>query len=321
MAFSSAEAYALLKDCKTQNRLAHAYLVSGPEGSGTRELAAGLAGLILECPATPLSHPDCHCIEPESKSRRIRVDVVRDLEAKLHLRSLSGGSKVGILFEADRLMEQAANALLKTLEEPPSNSHLLLVTRFPENLLETILSRCIEVPLRLLERPPLLPIEQKWLSHLADIAKQPRFDLPEVYLLVRKFQETLGEAKDSIQKENEAAFKREETVFKQTGNRDALEEREEYYKALTESRCLQERSRLLLATEKWWGDALKNRAGTPADALDLPEFSQQTAALGARFSTAQLLSKSAALSEMQARLQANVTEALAVETGFRAVFG
>jgi DNA polymerase-3 subunit delta' len=321
MAFSSAEALALLRDCKTQKRLAHAYLVSGPEGSGTRELAASLAGLILDCPAPPFSHPDCHCIEPESKSRRIRIDVVRDLESKLHLRSLSGGSKVGILFEADRLMEQAANALLKTLEEPPSNSHLVLVTRFPENLLATILSRCIEVPLRLLQRPPLLPIEQKWLAQLARIADMTRTDLSLVYLLVRRFQEILGEARESIQQENETALKREEAVFKQTGNRDAFEEREEYYKALTESRCLHERSRLLLATEKWWGDALKTRAGTPADALDLPEFSEKTAALGSRFSTPELLSKSSAVSEMQARLQANVTEALALETGFLAVFG
>jgi DNA polymerase-3 subunit delta' len=320
MAFSSAEAFALLQECQTQNRLAHAYLISGPEGSGTRELATQLSGLILGEPVSPLSHPDCHSIEPESKSRRIRVDVVRDLESKLQLRSLSGGSKVGILFEADRLMEQAANALLKTLEEPPSQSHLLLVTRFPENLLETILSRCIEVPLRLLERPALLPMEQKWLTQLSEVSNRSQLDLPHIYLLVRKFQEILGETRESIQSENEAALKREEALFKQTGNRDALEEREEYYKALTESRCLQERSRLVLVTEKWWGDALRSKAGSPVTSLDLPEFNTQTAALGAQFSTPQLLAKSAALGEMHARLQANVTEALAIETGFLAAF-
>ena len=321
MAFSSDQAFALLRDCHAQNRLAHAYLISGPEGSGIRELAAHLAGLILGESSSPLSHPDCHSIEPESKSRRIRVDIVRELEGKLQLRSLSGGSKVGILFEADRLMEQAANALLKTLEEPPAHSHLLLVTRFPENLLETILSRCVEVPLRLLNRPPLSDVERKWIARLGEVSHKPKMDLPAIYLLIRQFQEILGEIRESIQEENAAALKREEAVFKQTGNREALDEREEYYKALSESRCLQERSRLITLTSKWWGDALRLQSGSPDSGLDLPEHRAATDRLGSLFSRAELLSKSAALSEMEARLNANVTEPLAIEAGFLSVFG
>ena len=80
-------------------------------------------------------------LQPSSKSRRILVDEVRDLERFLHLGS-GGELKVGIIVEADRMLDQAQNAFLKTLEEPPRDSILLLVTTNPAALLPTIRSRC-----------------------------------------------------------------------------------------------------------------------------------------------------------------------------------
>src|SRR6185503_3120151 len=85
--------------------------------------------------------------EPESKSRRIVIEQVRELEHALQLRGFEGRRKVAIVSEADRLQPQAANAFLKTLEEPPNNSLLLLVSSIPEALPDTILSRCIALPL------------------------------------------------------------------------------------------------------------------------------------------------------------------------------
>src|ERR1700683_4647701 len=91
---------------------------------------------------------DFHGIEPESKSRKILVEQIRELEASLRLHATRAKVKFGVVYEADRLMPQAANAFLKTLEEPPDHSLLVLVTSLPEALLETIRSRCIEVALR-----------------------------------------------------------------------------------------------------------------------------------------------------------------------------
>src|SRR5207237_1812521 len=84
---------------------------------------------------------------PESKSRRIVTAQIRALEHALQMRAADGRRKVAIIPDADRLQTEAANAFLKTLEEPPKDSLLLLLSALPEALPETILSRCIAISL------------------------------------------------------------------------------------------------------------------------------------------------------------------------------
>ena len=93
-----------------------------------------------------------------------------------------------MIFDADRLQPQASNAFLKTLEEPPAQTHLLLVTALPGQLLETILSRCITVPLELTVRPALTPRQQELLAILRTTAHRERLELPQVFGLIRDFQ-------------------------------------------------------------------------------------------------------------------------------------
>ncbi|MDB6152804.1 MAG: dna polymerase iii delta subunit [Chthoniobacteraceae bacterium] len=320
MALFAADALELLSRAHAQDRLAHAYLITGPQGSGKRQLATDLAALILGTPE-PLKHPDAHILEPESRSRRIRVESIRELERELQMRSSRGGKKVGILFDADRLQEQAANAFLKTLEEPPAHSHLFLVSSLPDQLLETILSRCIEVSIQLPERLAATPLETELLNQLSEFSQQPRPDLSQVFLLVRRFQELLGKARQAIQEENEKALKKEEPLYKYAPNKDALEEREDYFKALTESRYIGERSRLLAILEQWWADVLRQNAcpgSTPE--LDQPEFEKATAALATRFSPAEILKKISALEKMRQNLGRNIQEQLAIEIGFLDAF-
>src|SRR5206468_8551173 len=88
---------------------------------------------------------DIFVAQPESKSRRIVIEQIRDLEHALQMRAPNGRRKVAIVSDADRLQPQAANAFLKTLEEPPKDSLLLLLSALPEALPETILSRCISI--------------------------------------------------------------------------------------------------------------------------------------------------------------------------------
>ncbi len=336
MSFLAADALRLLCNAHAQDRMAHAYLITGPEGSGKRQLVTQLTALIIGQQDAPLQHPDVHVIEPESKSRRIRTDVVRELERQLQMRSLRGGKKVGIFFDADRLQEQAANAFLKTLEEPPAHTHLFLVSSLPDQLLETILSRCIEVPLQRIDRRISTPLEQLLLTELSNFGRHPRPELPETFLLVRRFQELLGQAKERIQDENAALLKKEEPLYKQSGNKDALEEREEYFKALTESRYIGERSRLLAIFEQWWADVLRLNvsAGPQQNAaqnaaqnapqnlqLDHPEFAEATAALAARFTPTQLLKKLTFLQQMRENLGRNVQEQLSIEVGLLNAFG
>ena len=81
-------------------------------------------------------------IEPEKKSRVIAVDAVRALNHRIQTSSFAGGWKVAVIKYADRLNDQAANAFLKTLEEPPARTLLLLLTDAPQSLLPTVVSRC-----------------------------------------------------------------------------------------------------------------------------------------------------------------------------------
>jgi DNA polymerase-3 subunit delta' len=89
MAFSADAAFDLLSRAHSQGRLAHAYLLAGPRGSGKRRLAENLANLVTESNAG-LEHPDVHTAEPESKSRRLRIEQTRSLEKELQMRSLTG---------------------------------------------------------------------------------------------------------------------------------------------------------------------------------------------------------------------------------------
>ena len=327
MPFTADEAFSLLQGAHAHNRLAHAYLITGPAGSGKRTLASQVCTLLLGQKLTDLQHPDIHVIEPESKSRRILIEQIRELERNLHMRSLLGGHKIGVIVDADRLQPNAANAFLKTLEEPPGHSSLLLLSSLPDQLLETIVSRCLEIPLRLVEARAATPLQIKLLTALQAHARQATPGLVEAFRLVREFQLLLGEARETIQSEADAASKAEEQHYKQTSDAGKwLEDREDYYKALVESRYVAARHSLLETLEQWWADALRQQAAHPTGqtttTLDHPTFATDTATLGARHSTTTLLRKSDAFETLREHLaNPGIQEQLALECAFLRAFG
>ncbi len=87
-------------------------------------------------------HPDFYCIRPTNKMRQIQVDVLRALNREVYMSAQQGGHKVFGLVEADRLHISAANAMLKTLEEPSPNTSIFLITTKPYYVLPTLRSRC-----------------------------------------------------------------------------------------------------------------------------------------------------------------------------------
>ncbi len=262
-----------------------------------------------------------HLIEPESKSRRIVTEQIREFEHSLQMRSLLGGRKVGVIVDADRLNEQAANAFLKTLEEPPGHTHFLLLTSLPEQMLETILSRCLEIPLRSVEARRPTPFQHRLLEALQGHSHHGSPGLVEAFGLVREFQALLGEMREAIQAETDAALKAEEQHYKQTSDaRSWLDEREEYYKALVESRYHGARQGSLETLDQWWADALRQQAGATTP-LDHPGFAADTAALGQRNPPAALLRKAGALEKLREHLaNPGVQEPLALECAFLHAF-
>jgi DNA polymerase-3 subunit delta' len=154
----------------------HAYLFAGPEGVGKELAAVGLAQA-LTCPEQPDVgcgtcascarvgkglHPDVTWLMPDEErvsrglagrsdftgtpSRDIRVEQIRQLQERLSLRGLESRRKVAIITSAHRMNDQAQNAFLKTLEEPPADTTLILVANSMDRLLPTIRSRCSKVP-------------------------------------------------------------------------------------------------------------------------------------------------------------------------------
>jgi len=138
---------------------AHAYLLHGPAGIGKRLLAEQLMALLLcqrpvearacgECKACQLlaaqTHPDHYALEPEEVDKAIRVDQVRDLVGFVTQTAQLGGRKVILLEPAEAMNLNAANALLKSLEEPSGDTVLLLISHQPSRLLPTIKSRCVQ---------------------------------------------------------------------------------------------------------------------------------------------------------------------------------
>jgi DNA polymerase-3 subunit delta' len=128
--------------------LAHAYLFHGPPGVGKRALATAFAAELLEDAARVDrgSHPDLYVLEPLGD--QIRIDAIRALRHDLHMRPFEADRRVYLIFGAHAMNADAADALLKDLEEPPSYAVIVLVADELGPLPETIRSRCQLVPFR-----------------------------------------------------------------------------------------------------------------------------------------------------------------------------
>jgi len=321
MAFTRNGAFQYLSRAHERGRLGHAYLISGPPGSGKRDLATDLSNLLSGTQSSDVfgsPPPGVYLAEPESKSRRIVIDQVRTLEHALQMRSANGHRKIAIITDADRLQPQAANAFLKTLEEPPNDSLLLLLSAMPEVLPDTILSRCIAVPLAASEKAEASPEEDELVELLRAAAGAEGQGIQPAYQLARGFHRLLAQLREAIQEENAAALKRDEARYRNTTDGAWLDEREDFYKALTESQYLRQRARLVEILFLWWSDVL--RANTGVARRELPGARRKTEALGSRLKTPEILRRIRRLEEMRDHLGRNIQEALAVEVAFLSVF-
>ncbi|AUB82312.1 DNA polymerase III subunit delta' [Candidatus Thiodictyon syntrophicum] len=184
-------AWARLRQAQAADRLPHALLVVGARGLGKRRLATlfarallcptprpdGLAcGVCADCRLSAAgSHPDLARVapDPESKSGEIPIDAIRELTERAVLTPVRGARKVILIDPADRMNAAAANALLKTLEEPAGNTLLMLIAEQPGRLPATIRSRCQLLKLAVPPSDQALA----WLTPLLGEAAAPRLRL------------------------------------------------------------------------------------------------------------------------------------------------
>ncbi len=157
-------------------RLPHGLLLHGPAGTGKEEFANQFAQSLLcrtpdasgnpcgACQPCHLvaagTHPDMQQISPEEDRKVIRVDQIRALSTRLSAKSQFGGFRVAVITPAERMNTEAANSLLKTLEEPGADTVLLLVTAQPARLPATVRSRCQRLAFPLPDRG----VAEAWLG-------------------------------------------------------------------------------------------------------------------------------------------------------------
>jgi DNA polymerase-3 subunit delta' len=173
------DAVGLLRKDIAAGRAAHAYLFTGADGIGKRTLALQFARAI-NCSSPPApgdpcgacrsctlfgaeKHPDLFVLRPEGAGNRILVNAARELVRSVMLKPVEAERRIALLVDFHRALPNAANALLKTIEEPPPSAVLLLTAESADELLPTIVSRCRIVPLRpLRESEVARALRERW---------------------------------------------------------------------------------------------------------------------------------------------------------------
>lgn len=327
------QAVQTLRRSLERNRLAHAYLFSGARMEAMEGVARGLAKT-LNCLAPPPpepggaasdccdacescrridagNHPDILWVRPESKLRVITIDQVRDLMQAVNLKPMSARHKVCIICGAERLNPQAANAFLKTLEEPPARSILILLAADPRQVIETILSRCLRVNFTN-EGLRLSPQDAQWLAAFADAAANSGHGLLDRYRLLSLLLVRLAEEKAGIEKGLAAASPLEKYDDLDPRTRDRFEAE---LNAGVEAEYRRRRAELIGAIQWWLRDVWIETLGMGAGLLCLPELGGAAKVAARRVSPADARQNLDVIDRLLRQLESNVQEALAMEVG------
>jgi DNA polymerase III subunit delta' len=325
MSFKFATALSLLQRARERGRLGHAYLITGPNEADLTTFAAKALNLVSDRNLPDLAaweeKRDALVVRPGSKSRRITIDSIReDVEPFLHVTSSGAEHRFCVFEDAERMTEQAQNAFLRTLEDPPPRTLFLLLSTHPETFLETILSRVIRIPLMPGQARKLSDDERRLVTLLSELASRHADSLAAAMSLRKEFEHILEAVYDRLTKQFESAFEEEKKHFKQTTDVDSawLKERESEAEAAIESHYRQERDALMELLLAWLGDVLRHQVGV--ERLDLPEHAAATRALAGRWDTAVVSRRLKELRRLHSNLHTNVQEGLALEAAFIAAF-
>jgi DNA polymerase-3 subunit delta' len=330
----------LLQRSLQRGRLSHAYLFSGADLGQLEGIARTLAKALNctsshDAAASPQNtapegdwdscdqcdpcqridaetHPDIHWVRPESKSRVITIDQMRGLMEAINLKPTQARWKAAIIVAADRLNVQAANAFLKTLEEPPPRSILLLLSTNPEGILETILSRCLRLNFAGDSRPRLDPDALDWLRAFSDMAARAEKGLLGRYRLLGSLLSQLAEIKSQTDKDLTARSPLERYGDIEPRLREKWEDE---LAAAIEAEYRRRRGEVLLALQWWLRDVWLHGLAVGQELISFPMFATAAQAVARRVAPADALANLDVIEQTQRLLGSNVQEALAIEIG------
>jgi len=323
----------LLQRSLARGRLGHAYLFSGPDLDELETLArtlaktlncqrpvrAGSAGAATDCcdaclPCRKIdgdAHGDVHWVRPESKTRVITIEQIRDLCREVYLKPGQSACKVAIVVAADRLNPQAANSFLKTLEEPPQRSVLVLLSTDPSRLLETIVSRCLRLHFGGAGRPAAEASQLEWLDRLSELPSGGPTELIGRYRLLDELLRRLAAVKAEVEQRltDRSPLQRYEDL-----DPDLEERWQKELAAAIEAEYRHRRDQWLLVAQWWMRDVWLWAVAAEPERLAFPQAAGP-ARLAARLTPQQALENLRTLDNLQRLLHTNVQEALALEVG------
>lgn len=307
-------------------RLAHAYLLSGPRGSG-KERVARLLAQALNCADREHDacgrcescrriadgvHPDVYWVRPESKSRRIAVEQIREFESACHLKPTLARVKVGVIVDADCLGEEASNAFLKTLEEPPAQTVILLLSAEPQRLLPTILSRCLKLALGPTTARPAPPWRAQLLGLLTRFDARGAEKVARSYGLLAELTALLAGLRIEGRQRLETEANLDQFEQADAKVRDRLEKELE---ARIEGEYRAQREQVLEDLYGWYGDVLLQVIGVADTLLAHPDVAAASRRVAANLSYEQAAQNLEIIEQIREALSRNVAEALALEVG------
>jgi DNA polymerase-3 subunit delta' len=307
-----AEAFDALRRSVEGSRPAGAYLLGGAMDGAAGETAVRLLQfLFCEAADRPCGacrgcrlvaarkHADVLWVEPALKSRRIAVDEVRAMQERVFRTSLEGGWRACVLCSADRLTEGAANALLKTLEEPPRRCLFLLVSDAPSSLPATVRSRCQALTVEGGAPPMDAAVERRVAAILAERSG------PRATRAVARAEELVA-----LLKELKDAAAKEAAAGGAAGSDEDADE--DTIAARAGALYRQRRSDVLRFVEEWHRDVLLWTCGGGAEPCH-PGHAEATRARAAELDTTVVLVRLASIAAAGRRMERNVNERVALQ--------
>jgi DNA polymerase-3 subunit delta' len=300
----------ILRRALANGRVAHAYLFTGPDGIGKRLMAMALARAIVceeqrgcgNCLACRKidhqNHPDLHILDPDGKS--IKIEQIRSFQKELNLKPLEAPRKICMIEQADAMTVGAANALLKTLEEPRGDTLLVLLSAQPNLLLETIRSRCQPLPF---SRHPNSRIQ-------AELEKQLGIASEESHVLAALSE---GSFKKAFGKDRELYLDERRNLLKTlTGlSSGSILPTLDFAEQLASDKTIL--PDILEIFQAFYRDVLMTLQGRDDDELVNLDLKEKIHRVSAREDVSTILAKLDALIEVRRQLDRNVNRQLAME--------
>jgi DNA polymerase-3 subunit delta' len=324
----------LLQRSLGQGRLAHGYLFSGDDMREMEGLARSLAktlncqnpskcspkGQALDSCDVCLScrridennHPDVQWVRPESKLRVVTIDQIRDLIQTIGLKPTEADYKVAVIVGADRMNMQSANAFLKTLEEPPARSIIILLTCSFEQVLETIRSRCLRLHFAGEPGARIDSSAQAWIESLADSAVVPQKSLLSRYRLLSQVTGRLAQIREAAETRLEA---RSPLSKYPDVEKDTRERWEAELNAAIEAEYRGKRAELLVLLQWWMRDIWISTMKLDGSLMAMPQLRGATQQISNRLTPKDASENLRQLEILQRQLTTNVQESLALEIG------